>query len=304
MQVPHSAGTRSPALTLPSHACDCHMHVFDPRFPPSPHWQRSPPNAPVEAYRKLQQRIGTSRAVIVNPSTYGIDNRCTLDALAALGDSARGVTVIGADITDAELLRMNELGVVGIRVNFVSPQSWGKTTPGLLTTLARRIAPLGWHVQVFMLGEQIVALCDVLRGLPVPLVIDHFGRVPQPAGIADPAFAVIRKLLDHGNTWIKLSGAYMDSIVGAPTYEDLKPIAQAYVEAAPERVVWGSDWPHTTATGPIDDAVLVDLLTQWAPDSRIRHRVLVENPQVLYRFDAAQRKGVSRRQRSSKSQGM
>jgi predicted TIM-barrel fold metal-dependent hydrolase len=182
---------------------------------------------------------------------------------------------------------MDALGVVGVRVNFVSPQSWGTTTPELLTTLARRIESLGWHVQVFMLGEQIAELHDVLRSLPVPLVIDHLGRVAPPSSVEDPAFAAVLDLLDHGNTWIKLSGAYMDSIAGSPGYGDIAPIAAAYVEAAPERVVWGSDWPHTTATEPVDDAVLVDLLAQWAPDPRIRHRILVENPQTLYRFAAA-----------------
>ena len=263
------------------------MHVFDTRFAPSPHWQRSPPNAPVEAYRKLQRRIGTSRTVIVNPSTYGIDNRCTLDALAAFGDSARAIAVVGSDVTDGELQRMDALGVVGIRVNFVSPQSWGKTTPELLAALARRIEPLGWHVQVFMLGDQIVESRNALRGLPVPLVIDHLGRVPPPTGIEDPAFAAVMSLLDHGNTWIKLSGAYMDSVVGPPGYGDMAPIAAAYIQAAPERVVWGSDWPHTTATESVDDAALVDLLAQWAPDPTTRHRILVENPQTLYRFVAA-----------------
>jgi predicted TIM-barrel fold metal-dependent hydrolase len=235
----------------------------------------------------LQRRIGTSRTVIVNPSTYGIDNRCTLDALAAFGDSARAIAVVGNEVTDTELRRMDALGVVGIRVNFVSPQSWGTTTPDLLTTLARRIEPLGWHVQVFMLGEQIVDLCDVLRTLPVPLVIDHLGRVAPPTGIEDPAFMAVIELLERGNTWIKLSGVYMDSIAGSPGYGDIAPIAAAYIEAVPERVVWGSDWPHTTANEPVDDAVLVDLLAQWAPDPRVRTRILVENPQTLYRFAAA-----------------
>ena len=264
--VPHSAGTRRPSIDVPAKACDCHMHIFDRRFAPSPHWRREPPDAPVAAYRKLQQRLGTERAVIVNPSTYGVDNACTLDALVAMGPSARAVAVVAADIAEPELARMADLGVVGVRVNFVSPQSWGTTTLDMLEATARRVEPYGWHVQVFMHAAQIVEACDVLARLPVPVVIDHLGRIPQPTGVEDPAFAAIVRLLDSGRAWVKLSGAYMDSVTGGPTYADIAGIAKAYVDAAPERVVWGSDWPHTTATGPIDDAALVDLLMDWAPD--------------------------------------
>jgi predicted TIM-barrel fold metal-dependent hydrolase len=283
-EVPYSAGTQRPSMEVPAHACDCHMHIFDRRFAPSRHWRRTPPDAPVVAYRALQERIGTERTVVVNPSTYGTDNACTLDALAAFGNAARGVAVVDVDIADAELRSMATLGVVGIRVNFVSPQSWGTTTHGMLEALARRVAPLGWHVQVFMEGAQIVAAQDVLARLPTTLVIDHLGRVAQPAGVEDPAFDAIRRLLDCGRVWVKLSGAYMDSIEGAPRYSDVSAVAQGFVEAAPERVVWGSDWPHTTATAPVDDAGLIDLLARWAPDARTRERILVENPSELYGF--------------------
>ena len=282
--VPHSAGIARPKLAAPAGACDCHMHVFDPRFRASPHWTRTPPDAPLHAYRTLQRRIGTTRAVIVNPSTYGTDNRCTLDALAKIGATARGVVVVDASVTEAELKGMADLGVRGIRVNFVSPQSWGATTVDMLETLSGRVAGLGWHMQVFMLGDQIVALADVLQRLPAPIVIDHLGRLPQPAGVEHPAFGVIRKLLDGGRAWLKLSGAYMDTKVGAPGYSDVSAVARAFVESAPERVVWGSDWPHTTAESTPDDAVLFDLLADWAPDETVRHRILVRNPERLYGF--------------------
>ncbi len=205
--VPHSAGVQHPTLVAPANACDCHMHVFAPRFPASLHWRRGAPDAPVEAYRLLQRRIGTSRTVVVNPSTYGTDNRCTLDALAGLGAAARGVAVVDMNVTDVELKRLADSNVCGIRINFVTPQSWGVTTGEMLETLAKRVDTLGWHVQVFMLADQIVALADLLRRLPAPLVFDHLTRLPQPAGIAHPAFGVVRKLLDQGRTWIKLSGA-------------------------------------------------------------------------------------------------
>jgi D-galactarolactone isomerase len=282
--APYSAGTQRPSIEVPARACDCHMHIFDRRFAPSPHWRRTPRDAPVAAYRALQERLGTELAVVVNPSTYGTDNACTLDALTAFGDTARGVAVVDVDVSDAELQKMAVLGVVGVRVNFVSPQSWGTTTPDMLETLARRVAPLGWHVQVFMTGAQVDGARDVLARLPATLVIDHLGRVPQPAGVDDPAFDAIRRLLDSGRVWVKLSGAYMDSIEGAPVYSDITAVARGFVDAAPERVVWGSDWPHTTATAPVDDAGLIDLLARWVPDAKTRRRVLVENPSKLYGF--------------------
>lgn len=284
-QVPYSAGENKPSIEVPGRACDSHMHIFDRRFAPSAHWKRTPPDAPVTAYRALQARLGTERTVIVNPSTYGTDNACTLDALAAFGNAARGIAVVDVNVDDAELRTMAALGVVGLRINFVSPQSWGTTTREMLETLARRVAPLGWHVQVFMTGEQIVAARDALLRLPTPLVIDHLGRIPQPAGVAHPAFDEVRRLLESGRVWIKLSGAYMDSTEGAPAYADVAAVARGFVAAAPDRVVWGSDWPHTTATAPVDDAGLIDLLATWAPDPRTRERILVDNPAKLYGFD-------------------
>jgi predicted TIM-barrel fold metal-dependent hydrolase len=214
--VPYSAGTRAPKLEAPANACDSHMHIFDPRFPPSSHWSRGAPDAPVETYRLLQKRIGTTRAVVVNPSTYGTDNTCTLDAVAKIGASARAVAVVGMDVSNAELKQLAGLGVCGIRINFVSPQSWGTTTVEMLESLAQRVNELGWHVQVFTLADQIVEMEDALQRLPTPLVIDHLGRLPQPAGVEHAAFAIIRKLLDQGRTWVKLSGAYMVPRSGRP----------------------------------------------------------------------------------------
>ena len=218
--VPYSSGTRRPKLEAPPNACDCHMHIYDTRFAPSPHWKQVPPIAPVETYRRLQQRIGTSRTVVVQPSTYGIDNRCTVDALRQMGESARGVAVIDTDIGDAGLEELDAAGVRGVRVNFVTPQPWGVTTAARLRTIANRVAPLGWHVQVFMTADQIVQLKDVLESLPTILVIDHLGRMPQPAGTAHAAFGAVCRLLGRGRTLVKLSGAYMGSPAGPPTYAD------------------------------------------------------------------------------------
>ncbi|WP_406625908.1 amidohydrolase family protein [Acidovorax sp. SDU_ACID1] len=284
--VPHSVGLNRPARTLPPLACDSHMHIFDTRFAPSPHWKRTPPDAPVAAYRLLQQRLGTQRTVVVTPSTYGTDNACTLDALDQFGDSARGVAVVTHGVGDAELDRLHARRVRGLRVNFVTPQSWGETTPEMLTTLARKVARLeGWHIQVFMHPEQIVALEGVLAALPVPLVVDHLGRIDPAEGTAAEGYGVLRRLLDGGNTWVKLSGAYMRSTVHGPSYADTLPLGRALAQAAPERLVWGSDWPHTTeAPGTVNDADLVDLLHAWAGPDAAMDRILVDNPARLYGF--------------------
>jgi predicted TIM-barrel fold metal-dependent hydrolase len=295
--VPHSAGVNRPARVLPPLACDSHMHIFDARFAPSPHWQRTPPDAPVAAYRRLQGRLGTSRTVVVTPSTYGTDNACTLDALDQLGDAARGVAVVAHDVSDAELERLHARRVRGLRVNFVSPQSWGETTAEILTTLARRVVRLGWHVQVLLHPEQLLQMETTLSRLPVPLVIDHMARLDPRDGAKGAAHDALRRLLDGGNTWVKLSGAYMRSsarISPSPTaegsgwgrYDDTLPLGRALVHAVPDRLVWGSDWPHTTEQpGTVNDADLVDLLQAWCSGSdAVMDRILVENPARLYQF--------------------
>ncbi|WPB58438.1 amidohydrolase family protein [Xylophilus sp. GOD-11R] len=286
-RVPHSAGTAAPARPLPAGACDSHMHIFDPRFAPSPHWKRTPPVADVAAYRQLQARIGTTRTVVVTPSTYGVDNRCTLAALDELGDQARGVAVVDVDVTAAELQRLHRHRVRGLRVNFYSPQSWGETTPQMLSTLAAKVAPLGWHMQVLARPATLLALAPVLQALPVPLVIDHMALIGPEEGTRSEAFALVQCLLQEGRTWMKLSGAYMASRTGAPDYADRDTVARALLAGAPGRMLWGSDWPHTTAEpGSVDDAALVDRLQGWCDgDEALRHTVLVDNPAALYGFD-------------------
>jgi D-galactarolactone isomerase len=152
--------------------------------------------------------------------------------------------------------------------------------------LSNRVNELGWHVQIHMLGDHIVEAGDLLQRLPSPIVLDHLARIPQPAGVDSPAFAFVLKLIDNGRTWVKLSGAYQDTKTGPPAYSDASKVARAYVNAAPERMVWASDWPHPTekADAKPDDAVLFDLLADWAPDEAIRNRILVDNPAALYRF--------------------
>lgn len=283
--VPNSTGSEPPRLNVPADACDCHHHIYDGRFPVSPHWKQGfPPGATVSDYRLLQRRLGTTRSVVVQPSTYGVDNRCLVDALRQLGPASRGVAVIDPEMQDGELRALTEDGVCAVRVNFVSPQTWGTTTPEILASLARRVSPLGWHVQLLMTGDQIVAHEAAIRTLPTKVVIDHLGRIPEPDGLQHPSLAAVLRLFDTGRVWVKLTEPYEDSKLGPP-YADASEIARAYVRAAPERVLWGTDWPHPTQRGTKpDDALLLDLLGVWAPDEGTRRRILVDNPTELFGF--------------------
>ena len=286
--VPNSSGSESPKLLAPPNACDCHMHIYDPaRFPMVPIQRVPPTNAAVPEYRLLQKRIGTTRVVIVTPRNYGTRNQVTVDAIAQLGSGARGVAVLHPTVTAADLKQLHEAGIRGIRFSLGDPAT-AAVTVDMVEPLSKRVADLGWHVQFNVDGQQIVEWADLLRRLPTPLVFDHMGHPPLPAGIEHPSHGIIRGLIDRGRTWVKLSGAYSNTRVGAP-YPDATRIAQAFVKAAPERLVWGSDWPHPTeppARKP-NDAVLFDLLADWAPDAATRHRILVDNPAALYGFPRA-----------------
>lgn len=283
-QVPWSSGTESPKLKAPANACDCHMHIYDAKYPTDPKATLKPADALVADYKLLQKRIGTSRNVVVTPSTYGTDNRVTLDAIAQIGPTARGVAVVDATVTDAELKRLNGLGIRGIRFNLVQA---GATTAEMIEPLSRRVNDLGWHIQIHMKGEQIAGIEDLLLRVPSPIVFDHLGRLAQPNALDNPGFKTISKLIEKGRTWVKLSGAYQDTKVGPPTYSDTVAVARAYIKAAPERMVWASDWPHPTEKDKPDDAVLFDLLTEWAPEEAMRTRILVQNPATLYGFPAS-----------------
>ena len=282
--MPWSSGTESPKLKAPANACDCHMHIYDAKYPADPKATLKPADALVADYKLLQKRIGTSRNVVVTPSTYGTDNRVTLDAIAQIGPTARGVAVVDATVTDAELKRLNGLGIRGIRFNLVQA---GATSAEMIEPLSRRVNDLGWHIQIHMKGEQIAGIEDLLLRVPSPIVFDHLGRLAQPNALDNPGFKTISKLIDKGRTWVKLSGAYQDTKVGPPTYSDTVAVARAYIKAAPERMVWASDWPHPTEKDKPDDAVLFDLLAEWAPEEAMRTRILVQNPATLYGFPAS-----------------
>jgi D-galactarolactone isomerase len=284
--VPNSSGTEPAKVKAPANATDCHMHIYDPRFAEQGPGRAKPNNATVQDYRLLQKRTGTTRVVVVTPRNYATDNRVTVDALAQLGANARGVAVVHPTITDAELKALDVAGIRGIRFSLTGGAD-AVVTWDMVEPLSKRVAALGWHLQFNLDGSQITERADLLARLPSQLVFDHMGHPTLPAGIEDQSFAVMRSLIDKGRTWIKLSGAYSNSKIGPPSYPEATAIAQAFVKAAPERMVWGSDWPHPGEQNkPVlpDDALLFDLLAVWAPDEATRRRILVENPEGLYGF--------------------
>jgi len=283
-QVKYSSGTEPAKLKVPANACDCHHHIYGSQYKVDPRSTLRPGDASVDDYRTLQKRIGTSRNVIVQPSTYGTENAPTLDALVAFGPSARAVVVVDTTVTEAELKRMHGLGARGIRFNLAQA---GATTPDMIEPLAKRIDDLGWHIQINAAPTTIMEVMPILEKVPSPIVFDHLAHIPEPDGINHPLFGKVRALIDKGKTWVKLSGAYADTKVGPPTYADSSAIARAYVKAAPERLVWGSDWPHPGVRDPEpkpDDAILIDLMLDWAPNEAVRNRIFVDNAAKLYDF--------------------
>ena len=287
IQVPYSAGRQSPAIKVPENACDCHHHIYDPiRFPYVPEDVRNQPPAGCDAYRLLQKRLGLTRNVIVQPSAYGFDNACTLDALKQMGSSARAIVVVAPSISDGELNAMHAQGVRGIRFNISTGASKDRNA---IMTLAQRVHAFGWHVQFWMGANDTVEMESFLHQLPNQLVFDHRGHIPQPEGVSHPAFKVICGLLEKGRAWVKLSGLYQDTKVGEPGYADTVKVGKAFVEVAPERMVWGTDWPHPSIFSERkpwpDDANMLNLLAEQALDESVRHRILVTNPAILYGFD-------------------
>ena len=281
--APPLAVTDPPRAKAPSHACDCHAHVFGDaaRYPFSPARGYTPPPASLTDYRAMLDVLGIERAVIVQPSVYGTDNGCTREAVEELGSRGRGVAVIDERTSDAEIAKLHDAGFRGIRFNIVSKGGVPFTS---LETLAPRIVDLGWHVQIFAQGSALSEAVDRLRRLPVDIVLDHLGHADPEQGPGQPGFRAILDLLAAGRCWVKLSGAYRIDF-GGPPWAGATPFARTLIEAAPDRLVWGSDWPHPDVKGPMpNDGALFDLLLDWAPDSSILQSILADNPARLYDF--------------------
>jgi len=269
--------------TTPSGACDCHIHVYDPAYPLAPSATFKPPHAPVDAYRAVQRALGLQRVIVVQPTGYGFDNRCTLDALAQLGDSARAVVVIAPDTPDAELQRLHALGVRGVR--FMMIAGAGGVLPwDALEPLAARIAPLGWNINLQLDGRDLPAYRDRIDRVPGRLVIDHTGKFLEPVTTDHAAFRTLLALLDRADRWVKLSAPYETSKVGAPGYDDVAALARALLAAHPDGCVWASNWPHPNRHPVPSDAAMLALLAEWTDDVGLFERVLVHNPAALYGF--------------------
>ncbi len=283
--VRFSTGTAAPTFKVPPNTADCHFHIYDNRVPPAAGGLPAPDATP-DDYRALQARLGTTRGVVVQPSLYGTDNRPTLAGMAALGPNFRGVAVVTPAVSDAELQRLHGLGIRGIRFNLAQA---GTTTLDMLEPLSQRVDALGWHCQINMPGDKIVAASDTFLKIRGKLVFDHLAHCPQPAGVQSDTFKLMRRLLDQGNTWVKLTGLYADTKVGPPTYADTVAVARAFAAAAPTRCVWGTDWPHPTERqdNKPDDALLLDLFPTFVPNEADRTRILVDNPAELYDFPKA-----------------
>ena len=282
--VPNSSGTERPKFKAPAHACDCHQHIYDgARFPPAQAGLE--PNSTVADYRLLQRRIGTTRNIVVTPRPYLTDNHVTLDALSQFGPNARGIAVVNPSVTDAELKELDRGGVRGLRFSLSgNPATAAAVTVDMVEPLSKRVNDMGWHVKISASADIITAHEDVWNRLPSRIVFDHMGRIPPPDGPNHPAFAILRRLIDKGRTWVLISVGFDNSKEGTAAYPYLIKVGQAYVQAAPERVIWGSNWPHPNENNKPDDAVLFDLLMQWAPQKRTQYKILVENPEELYGF--------------------
>lgn len=263
-------------------ACDCHMHVFDPDWPlAAGATMQAPASSTLHDYQAVQASLGLARAVVVQSTAYGFDNRCMLAALARLGDNARGVATIAPTTDDASLGQLHAAGVRGVRFMMLNQPllPWDALEP-----IAERIAPLGWHINLQLDGGEIGRLQQRLERLPVPLVIDHNGKFLSPPRVDAPQFRALCALMDTGRCWIKLSAPYETSRIGAPDYSDVGVLASTLARAYPQRCLWASNWPHVGQSTPPRDADLLALLYAWAPDQATARRILVDNPQLLYGF--------------------
>ena len=286
--APHPNPHPPTRFTPPPGACDAHCHIFGPadRFPFAPGRSYTPPDSGYDDLLGLQERLGLTNAVFVQASCHGTDNSAMLDALQRGDGRFGGVAMIDESHGHAELTEMHEAGVRGIRFNFVSHLG-GALDLDLLWRLVDRVAPLGWHLDLHFDAANLERHLDLLARLPVPFIIDHMARIDASLGLDQAPFRILVELLGgNDRAWVKVSGAERVTGDGAPPYDDVVPFARALIETAPDRVLWGTDWPHPNVRHMPDDGDLLDLLADFASDEATRHRILVENPRALYGFRA------------------
>jgi len=282
--LPPIRDTRESTLDLPSGAVDCHTHVFDSRYPLSADRGYDPPDSTLDDMRAMHAKLGIERVVFTQPSVYGTDNSAILDAADQLGDLARAVVALPMSVTDHELEALDRRGARGVRLNL---DNAGGMPIGMddIPSMADRIRELGWHLEFLFAAGELGELAPLFRSLSVPVSIGHFAYIPATAGVDHPSFGVLLELVREGDTWVKLSAPNRLGVGDLPPWPAVVPMAGALIEAAPERVVWASDWPHPNKfTAQPNDADLIEQLALWAPDESMRRRILVENPTALYRF--------------------
>ncbi len=270
-------------FNIPALACDTHAHVIAAdcaSYPMVANRSYTPPPAPESKYLAMQDALGMQRGVLVQVSVYGNDNRCMLDVLSRHPQCLRGIAVVDATVTDQELLSMHEAGIRGLRINVLFRGGVGFD---LLETLAARIAPLGWHMQLLMDVRELPGLIPRMRKLPCPCVVDHMGHMPAELGVQNAGFQALLRMVADCGWWVKLSGAYRLGCTNYP-YPAATDLARQLVEFAPDRLVWGSDWPHVSVSKMPDTGALLNLLPVWVPEVDIRKRILVDNPARLYGF--------------------
>jgi 2-pyrone-4,6-dicarboxylate lactonase len=277
--------TKAPKFKAAPGACDAHCHVFGPadRFPYAAGRTYTPPDAPFEALQKLHGILGIERAVIVQATCHGTDNSATLDAIRRSQGRYRGVAIVDDSFTESDFERLHAGGIRGVRFSFARHIG---SAPDFaqVQRVVSKIAPLGWHVVLYLEAEDIIENAETLAKLSVPVVIDHMGRVKTGGGVEQPAFKLLLGLLKNEDFWVKICGAERISSSGAP-YLDAVPFARALIEAAPDRVLWGTDWPHPNIDGVMpNDGDLMNLLALSAPEQALRDRIMVDNPARLYGF--------------------
>lgn len=282
---PPRASAKPPRLRVPPLSCDCHAHVLGPpsRFPYVDERSYTPPDALPEDFLRMLGTLSLERMVVVQASCYGEDNRRTVAAVAELGQHrARGVAMVNENVTDAQLRALHDGGIRATR--FITTAKGGPSLEHL-PGVARKVAPYGWHIEMYVPPTVWPNVLPVVAALPVPVVFDHMGGMMANTPIDDPILRRILELLETGRCWTKLTG-YRPSITGFP-YADVAPLAKLFIRHALERCVWGTDWPHTNIEGYMpDDGDLLDQLGEWVPDEAALRKILVDNPAALYRFDA------------------
>ena len=274
-----------PAFKPPPLSCDAHCHIFGPvdRYPYAPVRPYTPPEAPLPAFKALHERIGIERAVIVNATPYGRDNTVILDAIAQSGGRYRGIANVDDGMPPSELERLGAGGIDGCRFTFLS-RLGGRPDMSAFDRIVARVAPLGWHVDLYLPAADLAEMAPRLEALPVPYVIDHMGVVDASAGLEQPAFQRLLSLVRRDEKcWVKITGPERISRSGPP-FHDAVAYARVLIETAPDRVLWGTDWPHPNVPYMPDDGDLIDLVPLYAPDERDRQLLLVDNPARLFRF--------------------